>query len=127
MQIQSLSSSSQGAQAPVQSEVGQRALVVANETSQIAASVAVSPAAVQAARPAPTAAEIKGAVEKLNKTVSSMDSALQFSVDDDTKINVVKLIDRSTNEVIRQIPTEEVIHISKAIDSLQGMLIKDKA
>lgn len=126
MQIQSLSSSIPSG-VPVQQEVAPRGQAVAAETSQIAASVAVSAGAVQAAKPAPTSSEVKGALEKLNKTVSSMNDSLQFSVDSDTKMNVVKLIDRNTNEVIRQIPTEEVLHIAKAIDSLQGMLIKDKA
>ena len=32
-----------------------------------------------------------------------------------------------TNEVIRQIPSEEMLEIAKALDRLQGLLVKQKA
>lgn len=73
------------------------------------------------------AAELKKAVESLNKTVSSLNQSLQFTIDSDTKLDVVKVIDITSREVLRQIPSPEVISIAKAIDKLQGMLIKDKA
>ncbi len=52
---------------------------------------------------------------------------LLFSIDDDTGRTIVKIVDSQTDEVIRQMPSEEVLAISKAIDKLQGLLIKQQA
>jgi hypothetical protein len=41
-------------------------------------------------------------------------------VDDDTGQLVVKIIDRSTKEVIRQMPSEEMLAIAKTLDSIKG-------
>ena len=56
-----------------------------------------------------------------------MANNLQFTVDEDTGIDVVKVVDTDTKEVIRQFPSEEILAIAKAIDQLQGLLVKDKA
>ena len=52
---------------------------------------------------------------------------LRFSIDDDTGRTIVKVVDMQTDEVIRQMPSKEVLAISKAIDKLQGLLIQQKA
>lgn len=70
---------------------------------------------------------VKAAAEQINKLVHQFDRNLQFSVDEDTGTNIVKVIDTSSKDVIRQMPTEEMLAIAKALDKLQGMLIKDKA
>jgi flagellar protein FlaG len=54
-------------------------------------------------------------------------SDIQFSIDEDTDTTVVKIVDRNTQEVIRQIPSEEMLEIAKALDRLQGLLIRQKA
>lgn len=83
--------------------------------------------AVQATSSALRDEEVKEAVTKVNDMVSSMERGLEFSVDEDTNIKIVKVVDTQTNEVIRQIPSEEVVQISRWLDKLQGLLIKDKA
>ncbi|TSA49142.1 MAG: hypothetical protein D4R48_03980 [Nitrosomonadales bacterium] len=77
------------------------------------------------AQPA-SAAQVKGAVDKINRVVQTMAADLKFSVDEGTGIHVVQVIDQSSKEVIRQIPSEEVIHIANGLDQLQGLLIKHK-
>ena len=52
---------------------------------------------------------------------------LQFSIDQDIGRTIVKVVDASTDEVIRQIPSEEIVAIAKAMDKLQGLLIKQQA
>jgi flagellar protein FlaG len=52
---------------------------------------------------------------------------LRFTIDKETGKTVVRIIDSTTDEVIRQIPSEEVLAISKAIDRMQGLLLKQKA
>ena len=66
-------------------------------------------------------------VSKLNSMVQGLANGLQFSIDEESKTQVVKLVDLDTKEVIRQIPSEEAISIAQAIDRFQGLLVKDKA
>lgn len=67
------------------------------------------------------------AVDKLNDTAKLFNTELQFSIDPSTGRRVVKVTDSSTNEVIRQIPAEDVLRLSKAIDDFKGLLVKDSA
>lgn len=67
------------------------------------------------------------ATDKINKTMRLIASNLNFTVDEETGIDVVKVVDMDTQEVIRQFPSKEVLAIAKALDQLQGLLVKDKA
>jgi flagellar protein FlaG len=40
---------------------------------------------------------------------------------------VVKVVDTETDQVIRQIPSEEMLAIARNIDRLQGLLVKQEA
>ena len=75
----------------------------------------------------PSKEERRDAVEKLNSIIKQKNESLQFSIDDDTDIRLVKLIDTNTQETVRQFPSEEIVNIARAIDKLQGMLVRDKA
>lgn len=75
----------------------------------------------------PTRAELKTAVDKLNQSMTASSQDLQFSVDEDSKKTVVKLIDRNTHEVLRQMPTKEALEIAKSLDKAMGKLIDQHA
>ena len=70
-------------------------------------------------QPAVTADELDEAVESVNQFVNSQGRTLNFSVDEESGKPVVKVIDFETKEVIRQIPSEEVLTMAKAIKRLQ--------
>lgn len=89
--------------------------------------VAVQTKAVQAANAATNSDRVKESVSKINKTIQALARDLQFTVDEDTQMSVVKVIDTQTKDVIRQIPSEEVLAIAKALDKVQGLLFKEKA
>jgi len=40
---------------------------------------------------------------------------------------VVRIIDRATKEVIRQMPSEEMLSIAKALDSIKGLFVTQTA
>ena len=61
-------------------------------------------------------------VSRLNEIVQSIQRDLQFSVDDVSGKMVVKVLDTKTQEVIRQIPTEQVLALSENIENLKGIL-----
>lgn len=66
------------------------------------------------------------AADAVNDFIKITNNSLQFSVDSDTGVSFIKVIDTSTNEVIRQIPSEEMLAIAKALDSLKGLLVHQK-
>ena len=70
---------------------------------------------------------LKEATQRANEAVAGLRSDLKFAIDDETGINVVKFIDVKPQEVIRQIPAQEMLVIAKRLDELQGLLIKEKA
>ncbi len=83
--------------------------------------------AVQSTQIAPSTEEVRDAVKKIEQVVSPAAQDLRFSIDEETGTTVVKLIDMQTQTVLRQIPTVEVMEISKALGKLQGMLVREKA
>ncbi|HCA26108.1 MAG TPA: flagellar protein [Betaproteobacteria bacterium] len=73
------------------------------------------------------ATKLHDAVKSANQFLQAMSRNLSFSIDKDTGKTVVKVVDDTTKEVIRQIPSAEMLAISKALDKLQGLLIKEHA
>lgn len=70
--------------------------------------------------------KLKNAAERANEFIKVMDNELQFSVDKDTEKVVVKVVDKATGDVIRQIPSKEMLEIAKALDTIQGLIIRKK-
>ena len=52
---------------------------------------------------------------------------LSFAIDEDTGTTVINIVDDSTGEVIRQIPTDEILKLKKKMGKIQGLLIDRKA
>jgi flagellar protein FlaG len=67
------------------------------------------------------------AVKKLNELVAPALQTVQFSLDEQSERMVVRVVDTSTKQVLRQIPNEEVISMSKTLDKLQGLMAKQTA
>ena len=68
-------------------------------------------------------------VSDLKDYVQNMQRDLNFHVDDETGRVVIKVIDSSTSEVIRQIPEEEVLSLARRMremmeDMPKGMLLR---
>ncbi|WP_374512587.1 flagellar protein FlaG [Niveibacterium sp.] len=63
---------------------------------------------------------VERALQEVKKAVDPMARNLQFSIDEDTGRTVVRVVDSATKEVIRQIPSEEVLAIAKALDNMDG-------
>lgn len=71
--------------------------------------------------------ELADAIKQLNETVKLYKGDLHFTVDNDTSLQVVKVVDKGTKEVIRQIPSPEVLRIARAIDEFSSLMLKDQA
>ncbi|SEO14570.1 flagellar protein FlaG [Duganella sp. CF517] len=94
------------------------------------ASAVDTAAAVKGPSTVPNAEQLKEAVSQLNKASQDKSQGLEFSIDNDSKRTVVKVIDQTTKEVLRQIPTPEALEIAKALESKSstaGLLIQQTA
>jgi len=65
-------------------------------------------------------------VKNLKEKLSMLNTQLQIQIDKDTDMVVVKVIDKQTKEVIRQIPPEYVLKIAKYLDEIAGLLFSEK-
>jgi flagellar protein FlaG len=63
--------------------------------------------------------QIENAVSKLNEFVQSNSRQLDFSVDEGSNKQVVKVTDSESGKIIRQIPSEEVLRLSERLQDFQ--------
>lgn len=74
-----------------------------------------------------TPVQVAQAVREVNASLESRSVGLQFEVDKDADRVIVKVVDRESGEVIRQIPTEEVVRIAKVLGKAPGLLVSQEA
>lgn len=67
------------------------------------------------------------AIEQLNNKLKPWSTGVRFDIDPDTQRLVVSLVDSESGEVIRAVPSEAVLQISKMIAEFQGNGINTKA
>ena len=70
---------------------------------------------------------LETATKKVQSFVEAKTSELQFAVDDASGVQVVRVFDKGTKELIRQIPSQEMLDMAVALDRIQGLLVKQKA
>ncbi|MCA1933574.1 MAG: flagellar protein FlaG [Calditerrivibrio sp.] len=81
----------------------------------------------QEARPKEaTDRDLERVVKDINDTFANMNIARQFEIDRDLDKVVVKIMDTEKKEVIRQIPSEDTLRISKNIKEMLGLLFDTK-
>lgn len=90
---------------------------------QTAAPVQTANAVQQAATP-PSMEQLKQALQEINDSSQYNARGLKFSLDKESERTIVKVIDTQTQEVIRQIPSEEALAIAKSLDQAIGNLVK---
>lgn len=74
-----------------------------------------------------TSDQIEKTVDEIRRRIEPVAQNLLFTIDKDTGKTIVRLIDSSTKEVLRQIPSEELIAIARALGKGQSGLIERKA
>lgn len=116
---------------------GLQAATIINQPAQTgtpdvtAAAAPASPAAPQPTtnvQPAEQAAQpsqesVKKAAATVEKFVNAQASnQVQFSMSRDNGLDVVKVIDKSNNQVITQYPSKAIVEMAQAIDNLHGLM-----
>jgi flagellar protein FlaG len=71
-------------------------------------------------------AELGDSVQIVNERLAFRGQSLNIDVDPATGAVVVKISDDKTGEVVRQIPSEDMLRIARNIDVLTGILVDQK-
>ena len=75
-----------------------------------------------------TADEVKAAAERLRQVIETATGRqLNFDVNDRFKELVVKISDRKSGEVLKEIPSKDLLKLRERLDDLIGMFIDEKA
>ena len=111
--------------------VGRKASQNANVTFE--SSAAIEPS--KAAKPVPAATkvdinreplvssqELEGKIAELNEALASRNQAVMFSTDPSTGKDVVRVSNKSTGELIRQMPSAEALKAMENIDTMIGLI-----
>ncbi|KAI3596060.1 Flagellar protein FlaG (plasmid) [Cupriavidus necator H850] len=73
------------------------------------------------------AVDTSAAIGELVEALKTTSIGLRFEIDETTHRVITKVIDKETGDLIRQMPTEEVLRIARAIDKLQGLFVSQAA
>ena len=66
--------------------------------------------------------KLDAAIDRLNEMMQNSQRSLSYSVDKASDKVVVQVRDYTTDQVIRQIPTEEALRFAESLDRMLGML-----
>ena len=69
-----------------------------------------------------TRKDVEDMVEALEDFANTVQTRLNFSIDDDTEDVVVKIMDKETGDVIKQFPAEEILELREKMQDLNGFL-----
>lgn len=65
---------------------------------------------------------LEQALEQINAKASGMSPALRFEPDADSGVVIIKVLNRETGEVIRQLPPEAVVKAAETGESLPSLV-----
>ena len=75
----------------------------------------------------PTREVVAKAAADIQQFVQSMGRNLSFSVDEVSGYHVVRVVNPSTGELVRQLPSEELLKIARDFERLNNVLVSQKA
>ncbi len=77
--------------------------------------------------PALDAQAFESAVKDISEKVQNYQRSLQFHVDEDSGRTIITVIDKETEEIIRQIPPEEVLTLAEQFRRGGGLFVETEA
>ena len=75
----------------------------------------------------PDAEAAQQAARRINEFLKSSSASVEFTVDGQSNRVIVRVVDSATGQLIRQMPSEEMLAISHALDRVTGLLLEQKA
>lgn len=75
----------------------------------------------------PNRASLDKVVAELNRNIQRTTRALIFTIDERHGKPIVSVVDKETDKVIRQIPSEVALQVADALDEVTGALVSEHA
>lgn len=69
------------------------------------------------------AEELEQAVATLNDYVQNTERKLNFQLDEDAGLTIIRVYDKQTDELIRQIPNEEAVSLAQKLNEEEPLLL----
>ena len=69
---------------------------------------------------------IDNTISETNSKIKMSNTQLQYSVDKETQRISIKIIDKDTDKVIREVPPEETLEAIKKIWEIAGIMVDEK-
>jgi flagellar protein FlaG len=76
--------------------------------------------AAKTAADAASTEQVKAAVDTVNAAIESRNVQLKFDIDAQTKQIVTRVVDKTSGEVLRQIPSDVVLRLARAMSDKAG-------
>ncbi|NEX21716.1 flagellar protein FlaG [Thiorhodococcus mannitoliphagus] len=73
------------------------------------------------------AEQVAQAVERINEMMQSGQHQLKFELNKDAGQMVIQVLDAETEELVRQIPSEETLKFAEYVEGLAGLIFSDQA
>lgn len=100
----------------------------ATQTAQaVQAANTITPKLIEQAAESLTGEKLADLAEQMDEFVGSFNQGLKFRVDEDSGRHIVSVVDTHSGDVIRQIPTEELLDVIARLADASGGLIHVKA
>lgn len=71
--------------------------------------------------------DVEDAVDSINNSIEHINRTLRFSLHEDTQQMIVRVVNIATDEVIKEIPPEDVLDTVARIREMIGLLIDERA
>ncbi|GIU07359.1 flagellar protein FlaG [Shewanella glacialipiscicola] len=71
-----------------------------------------------------TSDELQKAIDDISSNMEMMQKGLAFKIDEESGVQVVKVVDIKTGDLIRQIPNQEALDIARKLSEITGVLMK---
>jgi flagellar protein FlaG len=81
----------------------------------------------RAPTPAPTKEQVEQAAVRVTELLRGTTSRLKIDIDPDLHQAVIKILNGESGEIIRQIPSQELIDLAKHFDEPKGILVSKRA
>ena len=109
------------------SRAGVGAVTPATRTNEAGTAAARQPMAEtqkNESRTEPEREQVLAAVEEMQNFVAAAQHNIQFQLDDESGRMLVKVTERDSGEVIRQIPSEEAVRLAENLSEIRSLLFR---
>ena len=72
-----------------------------------------------------SATQLDSAIEEMNAQFMSRNSTIRFEIDQESKEVIITVVDKASDEIIREIPPEEVVKMRARFKEMAGLLLEE--